>query len=310
MGLHQLIERLVRANVPMVFLDFPRIIRDGDYLFEKLSPFLPASATQEVARTAHRSLADPEKVRIEREVGMSGAPPGSPNLSPLDAELDRIALRRELVRLQAALKSQSSTTSETAQALRATRHDLIQSQKALQEANVHLEALALAEQQLKADIARRDSEIARLGDQHAAETMRLRDDFHAKIAVELQRAHGLERQIADLRIEVVRARESAIAAARERQEERACVSMLTQNLADLSASRAALEREYSETISAHRSQFTTAEVVGASVREEVASCIEASSNASRDIAALRELLSARVWKLTSPLRRALEAMHR
>jgi hypothetical protein len=216
MGLHQLIERLVRANVPMVFLDFPRIICDGDYLFEKLSPFLPASATHEVARAAHRSLADPEKVRIEREVDTSSVPPGSPNSSPLDAELDRIALRRELVRLQAALKSQSSTTSETEQALQATRNDLIQSQRALQEANVHLESL--------------------------------------------------QKRIDDLQIEVVRERESAIAAVRERQEERACVSRLTQNLIDLSA--------------------------------------------SRDAAASHELLSSRFWKLTSPLRRALEAMHR
>jgi hypothetical protein len=275
MGLHQLIERLVRANVPMVFLDFPRIIDDGDYLFEKLSSFLPASATQEVARTAHRSLADPEKVRIEREVGMSSVPPGSPNSSPLDIELDRIALRRELVRLQAALKSQSFTTNETAQALQATHNDLIQSQRALQDARAHIEALTLAEQQ------------------HAAETMRLRDESHATIELQRQRAHELERRIDDLQIEVERARESAIAAARERQEERACVSMLTQNLSDLSTSRAALEREYSETLSAHRSQLTRAEDV-----------------ASRDSAARRKLLSSRIWKLTSPLRWVLETMRR
>ena len=35
-GFHELVERLVRADVPMIFLSFPRIVLDADYLFRAL----------------------------------------------------------------------------------------------------------------------------------------------------------------------------------------------------------------------------------------------------------------------------------
>lgn len=100
MGLHLLVERLVHANIPMVFVDFPRIVTDAGYLYEKLAPFLPASATEEAARAAHVALAEPQKVRIEREMG--GASDSPSEGGGLDEQLDRIALLRELVRLRTA----------------------------------------------------------------------------------------------------------------------------------------------------------------------------------------------------------------
>lgn len=56
---HRLVQRLVKADVPVVLLDFPRLALDADYLFYKLRRFIPATITQ--ARDAHAAIADPEK---------------------------------------------------------------------------------------------------------------------------------------------------------------------------------------------------------------------------------------------------------
>ena len=90
---HRLIQRFVDADIPIVFLAFPRLIYDGDYLFSRLRPHLPATVTAEQASAAHRALADPAKVRVESEVKVSAS---------AHDELDEIALRRELQRLRIA----------------------------------------------------------------------------------------------------------------------------------------------------------------------------------------------------------------
>ncbi len=102
MGLHLLIERLVQANVPMVFLNFPRIITDAGYLFEKLAPFLPAGTTAQAAADAHAKLADPEKVRTERETAAPEGAAAATSAGDIDSQVDRIALLREFARLRAA----------------------------------------------------------------------------------------------------------------------------------------------------------------------------------------------------------------
>ena len=58
-GFFQLVERLVHAEVPTVFLAFPRLAEDPDYLFAKLAALLPGidAAT---ARAVHARLADPD----------------------------------------------------------------------------------------------------------------------------------------------------------------------------------------------------------------------------------------------------------
>ena len=129
MGLHVLIERLVQADVPMVFLDFPRIIEDSDYLFEKLARFLPAGSNAETARASHSSLADPKKVRVEREIARDG----------IDEEIDRLALRRELVRLRTALATQSAAVTEAQRSLQATHEELVRTQAIAQDLNARLE---------------------------------------------------------------------------------------------------------------------------------------------------------------------------
>ena len=89
---HRLIQRFVDADTAIVFLAFPRLIHDSDYLYARLRPYLPATVTADQARAAHRALADPAKIRVEHERT-------SLSTSAHD-ELDTIALRRELQRLR------------------------------------------------------------------------------------------------------------------------------------------------------------------------------------------------------------------
>ena len=103
---HQLVRQLVEADVPTVFLAFPRLVEDWDYLFKKLRNFLPPDVTPEMARETHRTVADARKVRVGYEVASktsssmfsSGIVMGA--IKHLDDDsLDRIAMKRELIRL-------------------------------------------------------------------------------------------------------------------------------------------------------------------------------------------------------------------
>lgn len=100
-GFHRLIERLTKADVPMVFLDFPRLVTDPDYLFGKLGPFLPEGSTGTQVRAVHARLAEATKVRVGKEI-RNAAPDkkaGGVHQGPAYPDgntLDLIALRREL----------------------------------------------------------------------------------------------------------------------------------------------------------------------------------------------------------------------
>jgi hypothetical protein len=99
-GFHRLIERLTRADVPMLFLDFPRLATDSDYLFGKLRALLPAGSTPGQAQVVHATLADPTKIRVGKELG-SVAPGKEVGIHagpvyPDGDTLNLIALRREL----------------------------------------------------------------------------------------------------------------------------------------------------------------------------------------------------------------------
>ena len=100
---HRLVQRLVKADIPIVLLDFPRLALDADYLFYKLRRFVPATIAQ--AREAHAALADPDKIRVGQELAATQEPAaaqgdGAP--APRCEAPDRLevaALRREVRRL-------------------------------------------------------------------------------------------------------------------------------------------------------------------------------------------------------------------
>jgi hypothetical protein len=115
----RLVQALVKKDIKLIFLDFPRIVEDADYLFLKLKDFLPATVDVGAAAEAHANLARKESARVTteralvRSVQASADPPKAkdrPARPPGDErrelsrhELELIALRREIERQKATL---------------------------------------------------------------------------------------------------------------------------------------------------------------------------------------------------------------
>ncbi|MBR7943742.1 coiled-coil domain-containing protein [Burkholderia cenocepacia] len=94
MGFHQVIHACVKKRVPLIFLEFPRFITDGRYLYEQLRPVL-AGIDSSAAIRAHAQTAQPGKVRIGGELANS-ANIAKGDLFPNFDALDRVALHREI----------------------------------------------------------------------------------------------------------------------------------------------------------------------------------------------------------------------
>lgn len=94
---HNIVHHALARDIPLVLLAFPRFAEDGEYLFSRLAPVLGDRVTREQALEAHRRLADPSKLRTERELaslrtaGTDAARPGF----PAAAELARLAAQRD-----------------------------------------------------------------------------------------------------------------------------------------------------------------------------------------------------------------------
>jgi hypothetical protein len=104
-GFHQVIHAFVKRGVPILFLDFPRMINDGDYLFQQLKPYLGDGIDKSAAMEVFHSLAEPDLVRVGAEISQeSPAVPTDekPINFPSFESLDRAALLRELKALKVA----------------------------------------------------------------------------------------------------------------------------------------------------------------------------------------------------------------
>lgn len=143
-GFYGLVERLVRAEVPVILVAFPRLAEDPDYLFAKLAPVLPG-VTVEQASAAHARTADPAKVRVGGEFAPAIAVAQSVAAEANLAALNGIALRREVVRLRAELAAMTSHRQAEVTQLRGE----------LQAGRAQLEAAA-------GDLIAKDRQIARL----------------------------------------------------------------------------------------------------------------------------------------------------
>jgi len=112
MGFHQLVFELVKRDVPIVFLDFPRLVEDAEYLYQKIKPVLRDQVDHDTALTAHRLTANPALVRTGVEIAQPGRPQviGEPQLDfPASEALDRAALLRELKRARGAENAASAS---------------------------------------------------------------------------------------------------------------------------------------------------------------------------------------------------------
>lgn len=95
MGFHHVIHACVRRDIPIVFLDFPRLIDDPEYLYRQLEPVIGQRVGHDAAVEAHRRVAKPELVRAGNELMKKYQ-----TEFPAYAELDRAALFREIKRLR------------------------------------------------------------------------------------------------------------------------------------------------------------------------------------------------------------------
>ena len=102
-GFHHLVERLTRAGIPIYLIAFPRFTQDPEYLFSTLRGCLPPSASLESILPLHKSLIDPEKVRVESEIAvqtLTKLPAAASDDFPSLEQLDNIALRREIKKMR------------------------------------------------------------------------------------------------------------------------------------------------------------------------------------------------------------------
>jgi hypothetical protein len=105
-GFHHLIERIARADVPLVLLSFARLVSEPDYLFAKVRHLLPVDITAAQAREVHAATFSFNKVRTGSEL-RAGADAGSEQSGFAEsgiAPLNNIALKRELQYLRRELE--------------------------------------------------------------------------------------------------------------------------------------------------------------------------------------------------------------
>ena len=73
-GFHRLVQRLVDAGIPILFLGFPRFVDDGNYLFERVRSVLLETVTLQQALVAHQRTAQSDKVRVRDELKFQSTP--------------------------------------------------------------------------------------------------------------------------------------------------------------------------------------------------------------------------------------------
>ncbi|HVB66639.1 MAG TPA: hypothetical protein VNE67_02135 [Acetobacteraceae bacterium] len=148
---HRLVQRLVRADIPVVFLDFPRLAQDAAYLFTRLRPYLPQDATEAAAGAVHATLAEAGKIRVGDELQAAAPSPRAgaetPVAYPDSRGLDRIALARELQLLRPVLAEVETARQRAvteAEALRAEVARLHDTAASLQAERIRLAAESAA----------------------------------------------------------------------------------------------------------------------------------------------------------------------
>ncbi|HQT78969.1 MAG TPA: hypothetical protein PLD10_18095 [Rhodopila sp.] len=199
-GFHQLLEALVRADIPVVLLAFPRFVNDAGYLFRKLAHLLPDGVSQQDAARAHAAVADPAKVRVGAELHQpqDTSAEGFTLNGPGPLRLERAALMRVVVRM---------------------RHELAEARAQLAEMRAQsaeaMTAARAAQAETAAETARwqaAEATLSRTAEQRdmTAEALRLSE----AVLQERQRAHQAEMLMRETEIAALRSRLEALEAPR------------------------------------------------------------------------------------------------
>jgi hypothetical protein len=156
LSFHQLIERLVRNDIPIVLLAFPRFATDPDYLYHKLASFLPAKIDIARAREAHAATFEAAKVRVERELG--GHEESGACAYPTFQTLDNTALRREMVHLRKELRDAQVQGAAVMEEMAVLRDEVEEGRALAADAEMKRTALEKIHEVLRDQLERRAAE--------------------------------------------------------------------------------------------------------------------------------------------------------
>jgi hypothetical protein len=175
-GFHHLVQRLIAADIPTIFLSFPRLVEDSDYLFGKLRPLLPPGIDDAAAGAAHKRIVDTTKVRVSGEVNATRHPASSRTAKVVQyashAELDAIAVQREIGRLRQQLGKAQQEAADLTERLRANTAAAAEERQRQSETIGRMDT-TLANMIAEQEQAGRDRDAARV--EAAALRERLRD---------------------------------------------------------------------------------------------------------------------------------------
>ena len=154
LGFHETVRALVQKNVPIIFLDFPRLVEDAAYLWSKLESILQHRIARQDAIAAHAKLADSAKVRAGKEINAlqeraaiqhdEETIPANRIAYPSHETLDRAALLRELTRLRGGAARLSAEADQRRQDIHNLRVQLERAEHEASRARKEAEAAALA----------------------------------------------------------------------------------------------------------------------------------------------------------------------
>lgn len=108
LGFVKQVEWCVTNDVPLILLQFPRLVADADYLIDALWPILERFCTRQVARQVFDAWADPQSWLLE-------------DLEDTDLDLE---LAEQLIKTEAALLAADRLLAEVAE-LRVRERDLV-----------------------------------------------------------------------------------------------------------------------------------------------------------------------------------------
>ena len=294
---HRLVQRLVTADIPFVPLDFPRLALDADYLYGKLRRFVPDGASPEQARAAHAEIADPEKIRIGRELAAVQIAGTDADGRGMHDRIDVLALRREVRRLTDALAASEQAAAAEHAAVAALR-GAVDAQGA--ETSRLVDALAARDTDLKADAL---SDTAEQGRAAAAQAAQREMETGLRTALAAQGADlaalATTLELRDAELQTARAEIASMIAvgAQEKAEAERRAAEQREAIADLRGDLAAQGAELTGLATILHAR--DAELQAAEARNAALDAVAAQLRAERHI-----ILTSRIWRAGEPLRRA------
>ena len=158
-ALHRQIEVAVRYEIPMTFLDFPRVVTDGAYAYRALAPLIGEEMSEMAFAQTFAQIADRSKVRIgtagvERESEHeANAASGDTALVDTDAR----AMRMALASIRKEMQSTQERAAHALEEMQSTQERIVQLERESQALSGELALTALRADALEADVLERDA---------------------------------------------------------------------------------------------------------------------------------------------------------